>query len=209
MFKRRNKKTYWETTVESVYPRKGWRRGLDYMSHRIKRLPDTPHKIAMGIACGVFVTFTPFFGVHFFLAWFLALVFRGNVFAALLATFIGNPLTFPVIAATSYKLGLWMLGLGYEQTVWASLRNSFEDAFGTLWQNIKSLFGYEGGSWDGFLEFAREVFLPYLVGGIIPGIVTAAIFYIFSKPLIAGYQKRRKLKIAERMARWAAKREKK
>ena len=30
--------------------------------HRVRRLPDTPHRIALGFACGVFVSFTPFFG---------------------------------------------------------------------------------------------------------------------------------------------------
>jgi len=201
VFKRRNKQTYWQWIVEFLYPRKGWRRGMDYLGHRVKRLPDTPHKIAMGIACGVFVTFTPLFGLHFLAAWLLALLFRGNVFAALLGTFIGNPITFPFIAATSYQLGLEILGLGHEKTVWSKIHHGFQEAFGTLWINIRSIFGYEKSSWDGLLEFAQEVFLPYFIGGIIPGIITAGIFYFFSKPLIARYQKRRRLKLAERRAR--------
>lgn len=200
VFKRRDKQTYWRWIVEFIYPRKGWRRGVDYLSHRVKRLPDTPHKIAMGIACGVFVTFTPFFGLHFIVAWLLALLFRGNVFAALLATFVGNPLTFPVIAATSYQLGLRILNLDHEKTVWSKIHDGFKDAFSVLWTNIRSIFGYEKSSWDGFWEFAQEVFLPYLVGGIIPGVITATIFYVFSKPLIARYQKRRRLKMEERRA---------
>jgi uncharacterized protein (DUF2062 family) len=177
------------------------------MSHRIKRLPDTPHRIAMGIACGAFVTFTPFFGLHFFLAWGMAVILRGNILSALLGTFVGNPITFPFIAATSYQLGLRILGMGREETVWLKLRHSFEEAFGTVWGNIKSLFGYEPSSWDGFLEFLQGIFLPYLVGGIIPGFITAVACYIFSKPLIASYQKRRKLKIAERIARKMAERD--
>ena len=201
MFKRRDKQTYWQWIVEFLYPRKGWSRGVEYISHRLKRLPDTPHRIAMGIACGVFATFTPLFGLHFFLAWFLALIFRGNVLAALLGTFVGNPITFPIIAATSYQLGLRILGLGHERTVWTKLRTSFEDAFSTLWANIRSIFGYEKSSWDGFLEFAKEVFLPYLVGGIIPGVITAVIFYAVTRPLIASYQKRRKLRLIKRRAK--------
>ncbi|MEK6205156.1 MAG: DUF2062 domain-containing protein [Amylibacter sp.] len=174
---------------------------MDYIGHRIKRLPDTPHKIAKGIACGVFVTFTPFFGLHFLLAWILALIFRGNIIAALMATFVGNPITFPIIAATSYQLGLRILNLNHEKTVWSKMHDSFEDAFNTLWANIRSIFGHEPSSWDGFLEFSKEVFLPYLVGGIIPGLIVAGIFYVFSKPLITGHQKRRKLKLQERYAR--------
>jgi uncharacterized protein (DUF2062 family) len=174
---------------------------MDYIGHRIKRLPDTPHKIAMGIACGVFVTFTPFFGLHFLLAWFLASIFRGNILAAIMATFVGNPITFPIIAASSYQLGLRILNLNHEKTVWSKIHDSFQEAFNTLWANIRSIFGSEQSSWDGFLEFAQEVFLPYLIGGIIPGLVVSGLFYVFSKPLIAGHQKRRRLKLQERYAR--------
>ena len=201
MFKRRNKQTYWQWIVEFVYPRKGWSRGVEYISHRLKRLPDTPHNIAMGIACGVFATFTPLFGLHFLLAWLLATAFRANVLAALLGTFVGNPITFPIIAATSYQLGLRILGLGHEKTVWSKLHDSFQSAFSTLWSNVKSIFGYEKSSWDGFWEFAQEVFLPYFVGGIIPGIIISSFFYFASKPLIARYQKRRKLRLIKRRAR--------
>jgi uncharacterized protein (DUF2062 family) len=203
VFKRRNKQTYSQWIAEFLYPRKGWRRGIDYVSYRIKRLPDTPHKIALGIACGTFVTFTPLFGLHFFLAWFLALMLRGNVLAAILGTFVGNPITFPFIAASSYQLGLTILGMRKKETVWVKLRESFEEAFITIWSNFKSLFGYEKSSWDGFVEFLQNVFLPYLIGGIIPGIVTAVVMYFFSKPLIATYQKRRRLKLRERRARKA------
>ena len=50
--------------------------------------------------------------MHFFLAAGLAWVLRGNVVAALLGTFFGNPLTFPLIALSSINLGHWMLGNG-------------------------------------------------------------------------------------------------
>jgi len=204
VFKRRNKQSYWQGFVELMYPRKGWRRGIDYFSHRLKRLPDTPHRIALGLAVGSFVSFTPLFGVHFLAAWWLALVMRANVFSALLGTFFGNPITFPFIAATSYQLGLRILGKKEEQTVWNRLRDSFEEAFYTLWNNTKALFGHERSSWDGFWEFFQEVFVPYMIGGIIPGMITGVVFYVSSKPLIATYQKRRKLKAEERKARKAA-----
>ena len=60
---------------------------------------------------GIFVCYTPFYGFHFVLAGVLAYLMRGNILAALLATFYGNPLTFPIIATVSVELGSWMLGL--------------------------------------------------------------------------------------------------
>jgi uncharacterized protein (DUF2062 family) len=40
--------------------------------------------------------------------------------------------------------------------------------------------------------FYEEIFFPYMVGGIIPGIVTATICYYLTVPVIRAYQKRRK-----------------
>lgn len=163
------------------------------MVARLKRLPDSPHRIALGFSCGAFVCFSPFFGLHFFLAAFLAFVLRGNVLASLIGTFVGNPITFPFIAALSYRLGLWIMGYGRaEESAWQKVRRGVADAFGTVWSNLKSLFGYKQSNWDGFVEFLNAVIIPYTVGGLVPGFVTAVIMYFVSKPLIVAYQNRRK-----------------
>ena len=97
MFKRRTPKSYLRMLADWVYPKGGWGRAISYVLHRLRRLPDPPHRIARGVAAGVFVCYTPFFGLHFFLAAFLAFLMQGNIVAALLATFFGNPVTFPLI----------------------------------------------------------------------------------------------------------------
>jgi uncharacterized protein (DUF2062 family) len=206
VFKRRNPKTYWTALVELIYPKKGWRRALNYIGLRIKRLPDTPHKIALGFSCGALVCFTPFFGLHFFMAAFLAFVLRGNVLASLIGTFFGNPLTFPIIGAVSYRLGLTLMGIQSEsETAWHIVRRGFSTAFETVWINIKSLFGGPYIGWQGFWDFIYTVFFPYLIGGILPGILTALAIYLTLRPLVAAYQKRRKgvlmAKIKDRLAK--------
>ena len=40
--------------------------------------------------------------------------------------------------------------------------------------------------------FYREVFFPWMVGGILPGIICGLICYYISVPLIRAYQNRRK-----------------
>lgn len=74
------------------------------------RLRASPHEIALGCAAGVFAAFTPFLGLQMLLAVVLAMVFRVNVPAALLGTFAGNPLSWPVIWAMSYVTGAYLLG---------------------------------------------------------------------------------------------------
>ena len=86
MFKRRTPLSYLQWFKEGVYPRSGWRRVLNYTSYRLKRLPDTPHRISLGFACGAFASFSPLFGLHFFLAAFLAIILRGNVLSSLMGT---------------------------------------------------------------------------------------------------------------------------
>ena len=85
MFKRKPR-TWGRTALEFFYPRGGWTRAALYVVHRIRRLPDPAHRISRGVAAGVFVCFTPYFGLHFVMATLIAWVIRGNILAALLAT---------------------------------------------------------------------------------------------------------------------------
>ena len=109
VFKRRIKRTFRQIVVETVYPKGGWWRAISYIMHRLRRLPDKPHRIARGVAAGIFVSFTPFFGFHLFIAAGLAWLMRGNMVAALLSTLVGNPLTFPLIMTVSVDLGTYLL----------------------------------------------------------------------------------------------------
>jgi len=197
VFKRRTKRSFGQIIAETVYPRGGWMRAAGYVWHRLRRLPDPPHKIARGIAAGVFVCFTPFFGFHFVLATILAFLMQGNILAALLATFFGNPLTFPIIAAISVELGNWMLG--YPRGIPLSeIITAFSGASVEIWANMVAIFTPDVTHWDRLSEFFHRVFLPYLVGGIIPGIITAAIFYLLSHPVITAYQKARIKRLKKR-----------
>jgi uncharacterized protein (DUF2062 family) len=176
--------------LDFFYPRGGWTRAFGYVKHRLRRLPDTPQKISRGIWAGVFVCFTPLFGLHFFVAWLIARLVRGNILAALMATFFGNPLTFPPIGYVSITLGAWMLGL--PQGTHQQLGQKFRDAGYDLWHNFLAVFTPESIDWAGMRVFYNDVFFPYLVGGIIPGVITATAIYYLSVPVIAAYQKRRK-----------------
>ena len=95
---------------EFFYPRGGWARAFEYVKLRLNRLPGSPEQIARGIWAGVFASFTPFFGLHFLLSALIAVILRGNILAALLGTFIGNPLTYVPIAWVGIQSGHMILG---------------------------------------------------------------------------------------------------
>ncbi len=199
VFKRRTPRTYFEFVSESFYPRGGWRRAARYVVHRLSRLPDPAHKISRGIAAGVFTSFTPFFGLHFIISAALAWAMRGNIIAALLATFVGNPLTFPVIAAISMEVGSQLLG---ERSLPLPLvLGSFSEAASDLWRNFVAIFTADTAHWSGLFRFWDRVFLPYLVGGFFPGLVAGFASYFLANPVIAAYQKARLTRLKKRFAK--------
>lgn len=181
--------------TQTLWPRGGWGRAAQYVRHRLRRLPDSPHRIARGIFAGVFVSFTPFYGFHFVAAAIVARLMGGNILASLLSTFFGNPITFPFIAWISLRLGNWILGTEYQEGEEDTLARKFANAFSDLWHNIGALFTDATAHWAGLERFYWEVFLPYLVGGIVPGMIAGTIALHISLPLIAAYQSRRRLRL--------------
>lgn len=202
VFKRRDKRSTWKVLADFLWPRRGWARAFHYVKHRLHRLPDPPHRIARGIFAGIFVTFSPFFGMHFLLAVAVAWILRGNIVAALLSTFVGNPLTFLPIAVSSLQTGYFLLGRGNAagSEVHRSLGGKFVDAGRTFWDNFYALFTSAEADWSKLAVFFDEVFLPYMVGGIVPGLICGLAGYYISLPIIQAYKHRRKGRLKAKLA---------
>ncbi|WP_209506219.1 MULTISPECIES: DUF2062 domain-containing protein [unclassified Ruegeria] len=195
VFKRRDRRSPVQVASELVYPRGGWTRAFHYVKHRVRRLPDSPDRIARGIGAGVFASFTPFYGLHFLVAAIGARLIKGNILAALSGTFFGNPLTYVPIGVICLQTGHFLLGTEYEEGDTQGLMGKFADAIGDLKNNLLALFTDRVADWHGLGQFYDDVFYPYMIGGIIPGIVAGIICYYLSLPLILTYQLRRRAKI--------------
>ncbi len=198
MFKRRKPRSYSQIATEMVYPRGGWLRASQYVLHRVRRLPDQPHRIGRGVAAGTFISFTPLHGFHFLAAAGIAWVMGGNILAALLATFVGNPVTFPFIAYAATWLGRTILGTHGKLSP-KMIFNEFADATAQLWHNLGAAFGPDEARWDRLGSFFQDIFLPYLVGGVILGTVAGVIAHYMTVPVIRAYHRRRARKLAERI----------
>ncbi len=197
VFKRRTAPSAGQKLRRLFYPRGGWWRAAGYVLHRLRRLPDAPERIAIGVGAGVFASFTPLFGFHFFLAAMVAWMFRGNIFASLLSTFFGNPVTFPIIVVSSIELGSLLLGL--ERTMNAAdVMKAFGAASAEVTANLGAIFSDKPVYWGHFLRFLYQVFFPYLLGGIILGAIAGVIGYMASLPLIRAYQARRRARLQTR-----------
>ncbi|NRB34053.1 MAG: DUF2062 domain-containing protein [Rhodobacteraceae bacterium] len=195
VFRRRDPRSVSQTITQMLYPRGGWLRAFHYVKHRVRRLPDSPQKIARGVAAGVFTAFTPFYGFHFVTAYILARLVRGNGLASMMATFFGNPLTYVPIAAASLQTGHLILGTNFDAGAGRSLGGKFIDAWRDLRDNFIALFTPEGPDWTRLVTFWQEVFFPYLVGGIVPGLICGVICYYLSVPVLIAYQNRRRARI--------------
>lgn len=192
VFKRRDKRSWPRVIWEAIYPKGGWARAFHYVKHRVRRLPDSPERIARGIFVGVFTSFTPFYGLHFLIAYMLARLMKANALAALLATFFGNPLTYVPIAYAALKTGYLLSGVrGNADEVRHSIGEMFAGAGRDLWFNLRVMYTRGQADWSGLNEFYNEVFFPYMIGGIIPGIICGLVCYYLSVPVIRAYQKRR------------------
>lgn len=192
IFKRRDPKPTLRAVAEFMWPRGGWARAFHYVRHRMKRLPDSPERIARGVWAGVFVTFSPMFGLHFICAAIIARLINGNILASIMSTFVGNPLTFFFIGYLSLNTGHLILGTRLTYAEMRATGRMFGDAGWDLWHNFIAIFTPERADWAGLAVFFHELFIPYLIGGIIPGIIAATISYYLAVPLLYAYQKRRK-----------------
>ncbi|NIZ11283.1 DUF2062 domain-containing protein [Pseudooceanicola sp. HF7] len=252
VFKRRDRRPFWKIISDFLWPRGGWTRAFHYTKHRLRRLPDSPEKISRGIAAGVFTVFTPFYGLHFVVSALLALIVRGNVIAAILATFVSNPVTFVPISVISLQTGYFIVNTAAEHGIGEpakygfhpqgglpdgppagliddlpgismsgphglppaqgpeagtprSFGGMFVDASYDLWENFMALFTDAEAHWDGLRVFYHEVFFPYMIGGIAPGLICGLAAYLLTVPVIRAYQTRRRGALKTKLAAIRAK----
>ena len=132
---------------------------------KLVRVKDSQDKLAIGFACGSMVSFSPFIGFHFLLAVIFAYIFRGNIVASLIGTFIGNPFTFPFIWIFIYKIG----NIFFKNDQNFSLELTFQSLFDR---------GY-------------DILIPMLIGSLIVSIPIWLISYYAVKFLILSFKKRK------------------
>ena len=94
----------------------------------------------------------------------------------------------------SLQTGHFFLGTDYipPGDVGKSIFAKFLDAGADLQQNIFALVKGVKTDWSRLEVFYQEVFFPYMIGGIIPGLIIASVGYYLSEPIIRAYQNRRK-----------------
>ncbi|MGJ7037693.1 uncharacterized protein (DUF2062 family) [Shinella sp. BE166] len=179
LFRRRKKATWPDRLREFFWPRKGLTRPARYLAKRILRLSASPHAVAAGVAAGTFSAFTPLLGFHVILALALAYLFAGNLLAAALATTIANPVTIPLIALATFRLGEVLLGIQSAEAVTAA----------ELFHRLEHL---------QLSELWQPVLKPMLAGAGLLGITAAALAYGATRFAVRSFKARRHARLLER-----------
>lgn len=187
MFKRRTPRTILKKLREVLWPSMGWRRALTYVRHRTLRLSDTSRKIAVGLAIGAAISFTPIVGTHFIQAAVMAYIVRANVTSALIGTLVGNPWTFPFMWWASISFGSLLLGL-------------FGFPASTVLPDVIDFSIF----WGIATHEPMRIFLPWLVGGYLMACLTWTPFYLIFYGLLKAAKtarKKAKLKAIKRVTK--------
>ena len=81
-----------------------------FVFHNMLHCDDPPHRIALGVAIGMFFTLTPFIGVQMVLVVGAAWLLRANKVVGIPLVWISNPATFVPIFYPCYVIGRTLLG---------------------------------------------------------------------------------------------------
>jgi uncharacterized protein (DUF2062 family) len=82
-----------------------------YLEYKVLHIDDTPHKIALGLALGLFIGWTPLIGLHILLAIVFSTLLRANKFAAFVSIWISNVFTFFIIYYPAYLFGSFLFNI--------------------------------------------------------------------------------------------------
>jgi uncharacterized protein (DUF2062 family) len=151
-------------------------------------LEDTPYRIGMGSAAGVFASALPIFG-QTFAGMIIARVLRGNVIASIPWSWISNPVTTLPMWYAGYRLGVWMMPGDQPALSYAELARLADVIQNASWS--------EG--WRLLLATALHVLAPLWIGTCLIGLVMAVPAFFILRRLAELAARRR----SERLQSWA------
>ncbi len=149
-----------------------WRRFRERATH-VLHLDEEPSRLAAGMAVGVFIGVTPFYGIHTILALAVAFVFRLNKVATITGAWINLPWFAPFVYGFSLKLGEALLSGDFSSFSWASMSALAEAARAYLHASPRASLGELWRlMWDMLFVASRPLFVGTTIVGVVAGLVT-------------------------------------
>ncbi len=158
-----------------------------FLIHKILHIDDTPRRLAMGVAIGFFIAWTPTIGFQSALVVLLAILFRANKVVGLPFVWISNPLTIVPVYWPNYLFGNALMAIFGDRP-----RFTFKDFESAVLQFVDSSQGlFNSQTWINlyqlllkFLDFTVDLW----IGSILVGLIMAVISYFASYHLIIWYR---------------------
>ncbi len=146
----------------------------NFFIYRVFHVDDTPHRIALGVAIGMFVTWTPTIGFQMALVVALSWLLGGNKLVGVPFVWISNPLTLWPIYYPGYAIGRFILGGEWPEPDFIkaiAMNGSFLQRIETWWRET------------------YHVLAPLWLGSILLGLAIGAVSYVAIYYTVIEYRK--------------------
>jgi hypothetical protein len=160
---------------------------LRYLEYKILHIEDSPHKISLGLALGLFIAWTPLLGLHILMALAASVILRANKFAALVSIWVSNVFTFAIIYYPAYFVGRFFYqhfapnkSLGKEQV---------SQIFSELFKPANVMAGiFSKAYWARFWTLTKSIGPELWIGCTILGVLAAIGGYVICYTMIKNHR---------------------
>lgn len=149
------------------------KRWLKLHYYKVVRLDDPPEMIARGVAIGVFMGIFPTFGLGIIAAVIFAYILKANKAAAVVGSFIMNPLTTPIFWTLSSFVGAVIFWQDREAIMTNIQNHSFFNGMGLA-------------------------YIAFIVGNIVVSSCVSIMSYFLTKKWVITHRRHKAMKMAER-----------
>jgi len=132
---------------------------------QVLHLRESPQRTALAFAIGVFIGFSPAYGLHIIMVLFCTWALGLNFLALMAGAFINNPWTLVPILGATYWVGALLLG--------RSDSPSFD------WHDV---------SFGAIYEQVMPYAMPFILGGLVLSLLGAALAYPLAYYFVAKYR---------------------
>ena len=132
---------------------------------QVLHLQESPQRTALAFAIGVFIGFSPAYGLHTVIVFICAWAWRLNVLALMAGAFLNNPWTLVPILGATYWVGALVLGRSDSPT-----------------------FDWNDVSFSAIYEQVMPYAIPFVLGGFILSVLGAALAYPLAYYFVAKYR---------------------
>jgi len=162
-----------------------WSKFWEIFLHKILHVNDTPHRLALGAAAGIFVAWTPTFGFQTILAIALAALIRGNKAIVIPMAWITNPFTNVPIYGFNYLVGHFLLTGSWstDPVIKAQIINLIKK---TMHMDI-----WHSAFWITLWTVTKKIGLEMWLGSTCVGLIVALITYFLVYWAVLRYRQHR------------------